>query len=134
MGDEKRGTDLVADDEGKTPTLARYAISGLEWGRVTAWLEESGKLAALKAVDTEFDHFEATAHGFSGTLPLLVARAATDGMAAMLEASRSMHSQPSGKIAYVNARLIDGTGADAVPDAVVVVEGSRIVVVGPVRP
>ena len=39
--------------------------------------------AALKAVDAEFDHFEAVGRGFSEALAQLVARAAEDGMASL---------------------------------------------------
>ena len=39
--------------------------SGLAWGRETVWMDSEGRLAALKAVDAEFDHFEATRSGYS---------------------------------------------------------------------
>src|SRR6266508_1662074 len=82
---ERRGRDEVTDDAGKKVTLERYALSGLEWGRETVWFDAQGRLAALKAVDAEFDHFEATRSGYSLVIGALVASAAADGTAALAE-------------------------------------------------
>jgi len=128
---EARGDDAVSDDDGKPRTLTRYTIAGLEWGREVVWLDEDGKLAALKAVDTEFDHFEAVGRKFQDALPRLVARAATDGMAALEPQAVRAGAERPGPVAYVHARLIDGTGASPVEDAVVVIDGDRIVAAGP---
>ncbi|MFT3913935.1 MAG: amidohydrolase family protein [Anaeromyxobacteraceae bacterium] len=130
---ERRGDDVVTDDDGKPRTLHRLALGGLTWGRETVWLDEAGNVAALKGVDAEFDHFEATARGFSEALSGLVSRAAADGMAALEEAAAGLRPAGArgGTVAYVGARLIDGSGAPPVPDAVVVVDGDRIVDVGP---
>jgi len=51
------------------------------------------------------------------------------GAAALLAGCTSTHSETAW--ALVNGSLIDGTGADPVPDAVLLVEGERIVAVGP---
>src|SRR5580765_6204252 len=66
---ESRGKDDVTDDQGKRVSLERFALTGLEWGRETLWMDSEGRLAALKAVDAEFDHFEATRSGYSQALP-----------------------------------------------------------------
>ena len=136
VGFERRGTDDVTDDDGKPQKLERYAVSGLGWGRETIWLDANGHLAAVKAVDAEFDHFEAARFGYSGysqSLPTLVASAAADGMAALAEISRSHLSAPedSTPVAYTGATLIDATGAPPVTDAVVLVERGRIAAAGP---
>jgi hypothetical protein len=128
---ERRGEDVVTDDESKQRTLERFAIGGLQWGHETVWLDEKGALAALKGVDAEFDHFEATGRGFTEALAGLVARAAEDGMASLSEAAAQVRQgASSGKTAYVGARLIDGTGRPPVEDAVVLVEGYHIVAAG----
>src|SRR6185295_11204228 len=62
---ERRGTDDVRDDDGKPVRLERFALGGLEWGRETLWIDSKGNLAALKAVDAEFDHFEAVRDGYT---------------------------------------------------------------------
>ncbi len=132
MSIERRGKDDVKDDDGKPVSLERFALTGLEWGRETLWVDADGRLAALKAVDAEFDHFEATRLGYSQALPALVASAAADGMAALREISRPMLAAPdeTGPVAFVGATLIDATGAPAVRDAVVVVDKGRIAAVG----
>jgi hypothetical protein len=129
---ERRGEDVIADNDGKSRKLTRYSIGGLQWGHESVWLDEQGNIAAQKGVDAEFDHFEATARGFSEALSKLVARAAEDGMASLAETSaRLREGATDGRIAYVGVRLIDGTGAPPVPDAVVVTDGDRIVAAGP---
>src|SRR5262249_15469514 len=85
---ERRGKDDVTRDEGKPASLERYWLSGLGWGRETLWVTAEGRLAALKGVDAEFDHFEATRTGYSGALSALVASAAADGLAAFAEISK----------------------------------------------
>lgn len=130
---ERRGTDDVTDDAGKPQTLERFSITGLGWGRETIWVDGKKHLAALKAVDDEFDHFEATRSGYSQSLPALVASAAADGMAALSEISRSHGSTADdpAPVAYVGATLIDATGAAPVPDSVVLVKDGRIASAGP---
>ncbi|HEV8118079.1 MAG TPA: amidohydrolase family protein [Thermoanaerobaculia bacterium] len=129
---EGRGKDEVTNDEGKPASLDRYSLSGLGWGRETLWVDSEGRLAALKAVDAEFDHFEATRSGYSGALGPLVASGAADGLAALAEISKPALAAPeeSGPVAFVGAKLIDATGAPPVPDAVVVVEKGRLTAAG----
>lgn len=129
---ERRGEDIVVDRDQKSRTLERFAIGGLGWGKETVWLDEKQQLAALKGVDTEFDHFEATARAFNEALPVFVARAAQDGLEALGETARALRiDDGGGAAAYVNARLIDGTGRPPVADAVVVIDGGKIVAAGP---
>jgi len=129
---ERRGEDTVVDRDQKSRTLERFAIGGLGWGKEIVWLDEKHELAALKGVDTEFDHFEATGRGFDEALAVFVARAAEDGLEGLGEIARTLQvDSGDGVVAYVNARLVDGTGAPAVADAVVVVAGGKIVAAGP---
>jgi imidazolonepropionase-like amidohydrolase len=127
---ERRGQDTVPDDDGKATVLDRYALGGLRWGKETVWLDANGALVALKGTDTEFDHFEATRAGYSQALGALVARAAADGMAGLVEASRGLGNQPGATVAYTGARLVDGTGRPPLEDAVVVVRQGKIASVG----
>lgn len=133
VGFERRGTDEVTGDDGKLQKLERYAVTGLGWGQETIWLDGNGHLAAVKAVDAEFDHFEATRLGYTQSLPALVASAAADGMTALAEISRSRLSTPqdSAPVAYIGSTLIDATGAPPVRDAVVLVDRGRIAAAGP---
>jgi imidazolonepropionase-like amidohydrolase len=129
---ERRGEDTVTDRDGKSRMLERFAVGGMGWGKETVWLDDKHELAALTGVDTEFDHFEAIGRGFDDALGTFVARAAEDGLEALGETARGLRvDADGGPVAYVNARLIDGTGAAPVADAVVVVDGGKIAAVGP---
>ncbi|HKD10830.1 MAG TPA: amidohydrolase family protein, partial [Thermoanaerobaculia bacterium] len=129
---EARGEEEITDDAGRKVKLERFALTGLEWGRETIWLDSEGRLAGLKGVDAEFDHFEATRSDYSQALSTFVASAAADGMASLREVSRSTLAAPDepGPVAYVGANLIDATGAPAIPDAVVLVSKGRIAAAG----
>lgn len=130
----QRGEDKVADRDQKQRTLTRFSIAGLGWGRETVWLDEHQQLAAMKGVDTEFDHFEATGRGFENALPQLIAIAAEDGLRALGEVARTVRLDADagdGPAAYVHAKLVDGTNAAPVADATVVVDHGKIVAAGP---
>ncbi|HEV2689464.1 MAG TPA: amidohydrolase family protein [Bryobacteraceae bacterium] len=127
---EGRGTDTVSID-GRAIKLDRYTITGLIWGRETLWLDAQGDLAALVSTDAEYDHFEAIREPYETALSIFVASAARDNMAALESLSQRLSPQKSGPVAITGGTLIDGTGAPAVADAVVVIDGNRIVAVGP---
>jgi imidazolonepropionase-like amidohydrolase len=128
---EHRGQDGVSDDDGRTKTLDRWAVTGIGWGRETLWFDADGRLAAAKMVDAEFDHFEATRKGYSQALSRLVASAAADGMAQLAEASRPVSAESgSSTLAIVGATLVDATGAPPLAGSVVLIEGDRIRAVG----
>ncbi|HMG55442.1 MAG TPA: amidohydrolase family protein [Kofleriaceae bacterium] len=129
---ERRGEDTVTHRDGKPRVLERFAIGGLGWGRETVWLDDKQQVAAVKGVDTEFDHFEATGQGYEEALATFIARAAQDGLEALGETSRGLRVDGGdGPVAYVNGRLVDGTGAPPVADAVIVVDSGKIVAAGP---
>ena len=130
IGIERRGQDQV-ESQGKTRTLDRYSVSGLIWGRETLWLDEQKQLFAVVTVDAEFDHFEAIREGDEAVLGKLVAVAGQDEMAALAEMGRKLPGRRTGKLALVGGTLVDGTGAAAIPDAAVVIDGDRIVAAGP---
>jgi imidazolonepropionase-like amidohydrolase len=111
-------------------SLDRYSVSGVAWGRETIWLDETGRLAALVGVDAEFDHFEAVSPELEAAVPQLVARAASDGMAAMAETAAAISPAPSPAIAITGATILDMTARRPVVGTVVIVDG-RITAVGP---
>lgn len=127
---EKRGADRISVG-GREVELTRYSVSGLIWGRESLWLDRERNLVALVCVDAEFDHFEALREGYEAALPVFVARAAEDGMAALAELSSRMSPRRTGALVITNANVIDGTGRAPISDAVVVVEQGRITSVGP---
>lgn len=126
---EARGKETYDRPSGKV-TLEHVAIRGLVWGREDAWLDDTGKLVAVVTRDTEFDHHEAARQGFEPLLPELAGATGKDGVAWLETAARS-GERGTGVVALVGGTLIDGTGKPAVPDAVVVTDGDRIVAAGP---
>ena len=127
---ERRGADRVSVG-GREVELERYSVSGLIWGRESLWLDKERNLVALVCVDAEFDHFEALREGYESALPVFVAKAADDGMAALAELAKRTSPQRKGALVITNANVIDGTGREPLRDAAVVVENGRITAVGP---
>ena len=81
---EPRGEERV-EAGGKSVRLARYSVSGLVWGRETAWFDEGRRLVALVSPDAELDRLESR-EGPNTSAPL-VARAAGDGVTDMRKIS-----------------------------------------------
>jgi imidazolonepropionase-like amidohydrolase len=127
---EARGRDEVIVD-GRTMALNRYSVDGVVWGRETLWLDADGRLAALVSQDAEFDHFEAARPELKPAIPQLVARAASDGMAAMAETAAAESPAASPEVAIVGATILDMTGRKPVPNGTVVIRDGRITAVGP---
>jgi len=127
--------DRGADDfslKGTKVTLERLSISDLAWGRETLWLNAQNQLIALITVDGEYDHFEGIKPQYEENLGNFVERAAADEMAALAAISKDFrHDNSQGTLALVGATLIDGTGASALDDSSVLIQGGRIVSAGP---
>ena len=88
-------------------------------------------LAALITVDAEYDHFEAIRPEYEPARGEFVKRAASDAMAALAEISKNFRSAPGTEMmALEGATLIDGTGAPAIPDSVVLVQNGKIIAAG----
>ena len=127
---ESRGKETYDGPSGKL-TLEHVAVSGLLWGREDAWLDDHGALAAVVTRDAEFDHHEATREGFDAILPALARKTGADGVAWLAGAAKAAERSAPGLVVLVGGNLIDGTGRPPVNDAIVVVEGDRIVAAGP---
>lgn len=127
--------DRGADDfslKGTKVTLERLSIADLAWGRETLWLNAQNQLVALITVDGEYDHFEGIRPEHEENLGRFVQRAAADEMAALAMLSKDFRRENSqAALALVGATLIDGTGAPALNDSAVVIQGGRIVSAGP---
>lgn len=127
---EPRGQDTITIG-GKSETLDRFTVEGLIWGRETLWFDSNKDLIASVTTDAEFDHFEAIRDGYESALGTFVGKAGSDGMAALADISKGISGSRAETLAVVGGTLIDGTGKDPVPDAVVVIEKGRIVAAGP---
>jgi imidazolonepropionase-like amidohydrolase len=127
---EPRGKQKVTIN-GKEVDLERYMVSGLIWGREWLWFDSDQNLIGAVTIDAEFDHFEALREGYESALPGFVASAAADGMDALAQLAKKISPEQKGRLAITGATLIDGTGNPAIPDAVVLIEGDRIIAAGP---
>jgi imidazolonepropionase-like amidohydrolase len=127
---EPRGQDSIMID-GKEQTLDRFTLEGLIWGRETLWFDQAKNLIASVTTDAEFDHFEAIRDGYESALGTFVGRAGSDNMAALAELSKGISGSRAQKIAIVGGTLIDGTGAPAVTDSVVLIENGKFTAAGP---
>jgi len=127
---ESRGKETYPRDAGNV-MLEHVAVSGLVWGREDAWLDDKGQLTAVVTRDAEFDHHAAVREGYDALLPALARSAGADGVAWLASTAKGAERSASGVVALVGGNLIDGTGRPPVKDAVVVLDGDRIVAAGP---
>jgi imidazolonepropionase-like amidohydrolase len=119
------------DLDGRSIPLRRYTVRGLIWGIQTLWMDNENRLIALVSTDAEFDHFEAVYEGYEALLPRFVASAARDEMVELTELSAKLTGARGEKMAFTGATVIDGTTRDPIENATVVVDGGKIVAVGP---
>jgi imidazolonepropionase-like amidohydrolase len=127
---EPRGRDQIAVGD-RTIALDRFSLSGVVWGRETVWCDASGRLAALVGQDAEFDHFEAVRPELEAAVPQLVARAASDGMAAMADTAAAISPAPSRVIAVTGGTILDMTARRPIVNGTVVIVDGRIAAAGP---
>jgi imidazolonepropionase-like amidohydrolase len=131
---EPRAQDVIhvqTKDGEKEEKLDRYTIEGLIWGRETLWFDANRNLVAAVTTDAEFDHFEAIRAGYESALGDFVGRAGTDGMNALADISKGIPGSHAATLAAVGGTLIDGTGAEPIPDSAVVIHDGRVVAAGP---
>ena len=123
-----RGTDTITVAD-RSVILQRYSVAGLIWGRETLWLDARGDLIAAVTIDAEFDPVQAVREGFESATGTFVKLAAGDAIAALSGSGAARTTDTL--IALVGGTLIDGTGAPPVPDAAIVIRGTKIVAAGP---
>ncbi|MCC6927764.1 MAG: amidohydrolase family protein [Gemmatimonadaceae bacterium] len=124
-----RGRDTV-QVLARTTILDRYAVNGVVWGQESVWLDGNGLLAAFSTAGGGGLTMEAVRLSLDEALPQLRRSATRDRMRELVALSRTVHPVARGTIALIGATLIDGTGRDAIPHAVVVVSDGRIAAVG----
>ncbi len=127
---ERRGADTVRVGAARV-ALDRYLVRGVVWGAQVAWFDAAGRLVAAAHGDAELDRMEAVRAGYEAMLPLVVRRSVDEGVAEQAAVARAVRPLHAGRYALVNARLVDGTGAEPVPRATLVVRDGRIAAAGP---
>jgi imidazolonepropionase-like amidohydrolase len=122
------GHDSFSTTKG-TLRLTRYTVANLMFGREVLWMDDHGRLAALMTFagglpqEEILEEYEPVTHG-------LVRSGVRQEMRDLDDLDRQVLPEAAGAFAIVGARLIDGTGAPAIEDSVVVVRDGRIVAAG----
>ena len=121
--------DLAVQAEGKSQTVALYALTGFDFSPSYLWLDERRDLFAQggswQAVVRE---------GWEAALPALIeAQQEADKERSKEIAGRLAH-RPQGKLVFHDVGLFDAEIARVVPHQDVVVDGAHIVTVGPTGP
>ncbi len=116
---------------GRDVALQRYTVGGVVWGYETLWFDSKMRLVGAVTNEAGGNHFEVIREAFEQALPRLVGKAVRASMTRL--AALVPPTSAQGAIALIGGTLIDGSGADPIPDAVVVLRRHRIVAVGPRR-
>ncbi|THD65136.1 amidohydrolase family protein [Phenylobacterium sp.] len=109
--------------------LTRYTVANLLFGREVLWMDAQGRLAAVMTFAGGLPQ-EQVLEAYRPAFDHLVVSGVRQEMADLDELDRQVRPEATGAFAIVGARLIDGTGAPAVPDSVVIVRDGRIVAAG----
>ncbi len=119
---EQTGHDTVGDAR-----LTRYSIANVVWGRESVWLNDRLEIAAAVSYAGNLP-IEAVRPEYRGALPQLIASATSDRMKEL--ASLAVKPLVQGSFAITGVRLIDGTGAEPVENATVIVRDGKIIAAG----
>jgi hypothetical protein len=122
------GHDVFAS-KGQMIRLTRYTVANLMFGREILWMNDSGRLAALMTFAGGLPQ-EEVLDGYQPVEAELERSGVRQEMLDLDDLDRQVPAEAKGSFAIVGARLIDGTGAPAVEDSVVVVKDGRIAAVG----
>jgi imidazolonepropionase-like amidohydrolase len=131
---EFRGKDNVTIS-GKTIEINRYQLSGNRWrggwGRQTLWLDSEDRLVAAVNLGSDVEtNCYAFRDGYESATSFFLKSAVNDAIDRLSEQAQRLTPTTSDPIALVGATLIDATGKPPVKDAVVVIQGDRIVSAG----
>ena len=132
---ERRGTDS-ATISGKAVELTRYHLSGKNWrggwGRQTLWLDRDNRLVAAVNLGSDVEsNYYVFRDGYESSNSFFLKRAVEDAIDRLTQLANELSPKSTAPLAFVGGTLIDVTGKPATPDAVVVIEGDRIVAAGP---
>ena len=115
--------------------LLRYVLKGLVWGNELLWTDEQNSLLCIITNDAEGDKLEMMWQPYEALLPALIGRAATHGMRLFTsEIGAAAKAKPSAKpqlLAISGGTVVDVVQGRTIPNAVVLMEGGKILQVGP---
>ena len=132
---ELRGKDTLTIT-GKTIELSRYHLSGKNWrggwGRQTLWFDGENRLVAAVNLGSDVEtNLYAFRDGYESSTSFFLKRAVDDAIERLTQLANELSPKPTAPLALTGGTLIDVTGKPATPDAVVLIEGDRIVAAGP---
>ncbi|MGI4835367.1 MAG: amidohydrolase family protein [Janthinobacterium lividum] len=120
--------------QGQPLVLTRYVLKGLVWGNELLWTDAAGRLLAIITNDAEGDKMEMLWQPYEALLPALTERAARHGMRLFVAEAGGPRGSAGSKprpLAIVGGTVIDVLRGRALPGYTVLVQGGRIIKVGP---
>jgi imidazolonepropionase-like amidohydrolase len=132
---EARGRDTLTIS-GKSIELTRYHLSGKNWrggwGRQTLWLDGENRLIAAVNLGSDIEtNLYAFRDGYESSTSFFLKRAVEDAIERLTQVANELSPKSTAPLALVGGTLIDVTGKPPTPNAVVLIEGDRIVAAGP---
>lgn len=132
---EMRGKDSLTV-AAKRIELTRYHLSGKNWragwGRQTLWLDEENRLvAAVNLAGNLETNYYAFRDGYESSTSFFLKRAVEDAIERLTLVANELSPKSTAPLALVGGTLIDVSGKPATANAVVLIEGDRIVAAGP---
>ena len=132
---ELRGKDVVTIS-GRSVELTRYHLRGKNWragwARQTLWLDGENRLVAAINLGSEIEsNLYAFREGYESSTTFFLERAVNDAIERLTQLANELSPKGSSSLALVGGTLIDATGKPPVPNAVVLIQGDRIVAAGP---
>ena len=132
---ELRGKDTLTIT-GKVVEITRYHLSGKNWrggwGRQTLWLDAENRFVAAVNLGSDIEtNLYAFRDGYEASISFFLKRAVEDAIERLTQVANELSPKSTAPLALVGGTLIDVTGKAATPNAVVLIEGDRIVAAGP---
>ncbi|HEU4433984.1 MAG TPA: hypothetical protein VFR51_11445, partial [Pyrinomonadaceae bacterium] len=132
---ELRGKDIVTIS-GKPVELTRYHVSGkswrASWGRKTLWFDPENRIVAAVNLSNEIEsNLYAFRDGYESSTSFFLKRAVDDAIERLTQLANELSPKGVSSLALVGGALIDATNKPPTPDAIVLIQGDRIVAAGP---
>jgi imidazolonepropionase-like amidohydrolase len=132
---ELRGKDTLTIT-GKAVEITRYHLSGKNWrggwGRQTLWLDAENRFVAAVNLGSDIEtNLYAFRDGYEASISFFLKRAVEDAIDRLTQVANELSPKSTAPLALVGGTLIDVTGKAATPNAVVLIDGDRIVAAGP---
>ena len=132
---ELRGKDRVIV-AGKPTVLSRYHLSGKNWrggwGRQTLWLDSEDRLVAAVNLGSDIEtNLYAFRDGYESSQSFFLKRTVEDAIDRLTKIADRLSPKTPSPLVLTGATLIDVTGKPPIANSAVVIEGDRILSVGP---